>query len=245
MLAGAKAGDVVVIQYAGHGTQLPDGNGDEDGGLDEAWVPYDYNEGEFVIDDDLGALFDRYKGRDIQLVVFTDCCHSGTSTRFMPGAGAPQSSVHSRYMQVPRDIVELFQQKRGVAQSGARFGAKDSFGWEIHFAACQDAQSAYERDGHGDFTRATTKALVDAVRSATSYQTLADTIAQSFAGNTLQTPRLNAAPNKVQLPLFGATRGMAVASDGATPDGAAMAFGARIDQLTAAINKLSGKIDDL
>jgi len=245
VLAGAKAGDVVVIQYAGHGTQLPDGNGDEADGLDEAWVPYDYNEGEFVIDDDLGALFDRYKGRDIQLVVFTDCCHSGTSTRFMPGPGAPQSSVHSRYMQVPRDIVERFQQKRGAPQSGARFGAKDSSGWEIHFAACQDAQSAYERDGHGDFTRATTKALVDAVQSATSYQTLADTIARSFAGNALQTPRLNASRNEAQLPLFGATRGISVASDSATSDGAGIALGARIDQLTAAINKLSKKIDDL
>lgn len=245
VLAGANAGDVVVLQYAGHGTQLPDGNGDEDDGLDEAWVPYDYNEGEFVIDDDLGALFDRYKGRGIQLVVFTDCCHSGTSTRFMPGPGAPQSSVHSRYMQVPRDIVELFQQKRGVAQSGARFGAQDSSGWEIHFAACQDAQSAYERDGHGDFTRAATKALVDAVRSSTSYQMLADTIAQAFAGNTLQTPRLNAPSNDARLPLFGATRGLAVASDGAASDSTTMGLGARVDQLTAAINKLSKKIDDL
>ena len=92
VLGRAKSGDVVVIQYAGHGTQLPDGNGDEADGLDEAWVPYDYNDGEFVIDDDLGAMFDRYKGRGIELVVFTDCCHSGTSTRFMPAPGAPQSS---------------------------------------------------------------------------------------------------------------------------------------------------------
>ena len=245
VLSGANAGDVVVIQYAGHGTQLPDGNGDEDDGLDEAWVPYDYNEGEFVIDDDLGALFDRHKGRGIQLVLFTDCCHSGTSTRFMPGPNAPQSSVHSRYLEVPRDIVARFQQKRGAAQSAARFGARDSTGWEIHFAACQDSQSAYERDGHGDFTRATTLALADAVHFSTSYQALADTIGRAFAGNPNQTPRLNAPPRAEGLPLFGANRGLAAASGAATPDDAASAFGARIDQLTAAINKLSKKIDDL
>jgi Caspase domain/N-acetylmuramoyl-L-alanine amidase len=244
VLGRAKSGDVVVIQYAGHGTQLPDGNGDEADGLDEAWVPYDYNEGEFVIDDDIGALFDRYKGRGIQLVVFTDCCHSGTSTRFMPGPGTPESSVHSRYMQVPRDIVDAFQKKRGTSQAGARFGAQDSF-WEIHFAACQDSQSAYERDGHGDFTRAATKALADAVQAATSYSALGEAIAKAFAGNTLQTPRLNVVRTDAGLPVFGASRALTIAPDAATQDGATAGLGLRLDQLTAAIDKLSKKIDDL
>ena len=146
---------------------------------------------------------------------------------------------------MPRDIVQAFQQKRGVTQSGARFGAPDSIGWEIHFAACQDTQSAYERDGHGDFTRATTKALADAVQAATSYSALADTIAKAFAGNALQTPRLNALPNESGLPLFGATRGLVVAPDAAMSDDGTNAIGTRLDQLTAAINNLSKKIDDL
>ena len=242
-LTGANAGDLVVIQYAGHGTQLPDLNGDESDGLDEAWVPYDYNQGEFVIDDDLGALFDRHRDRGIQLVLFTDCCHSGTSTRFMPPPGAPQRDVHSRYLAVPRDIVELFKQKRGTAQAGARFGAADSLGWEIHFAACQDRQSAYERDGHGDFTRATTRALADAMRAPTTYAGLADGIAQAFVGNALQMPQLRAQADASALVLFAASRGMS--DDGSATDDPAQALNARIDQLAAAIKQLSQKIDEL
>ena len=245
VLAKSNAGDVAVIQYAGHGTQLPDLSGDEIDGFDEAWVPFDFNEGEFVIDDDLGALFDRHRARGIQLVVFTDCCHSGTSTRFMPRLGAPQMAVHSRYLAVPPDVVDRFKKKRGLSQSGARFGQQDSLGWEIHYAACQDRQSAYERDGHGDFTRATTQALADALRSPISYAELADTIAKSFASNSLQTPQLRALPDASALMLFGATRGAAMPKDASTPSGPAVDFGTRIDQLTAAVNALSKKIDEL
>jgi hypothetical protein len=245
VLTASNAGDVVVIQYAGHGTQLPDLNGDESDGLDEAWVPYDYNEGEFVIDDDLGALFDRHRDRGIQLVVFTDCCHSGTSTRFMPPPGAPQRAVHSRYLAVPRDVVDLFKQKRGTAQTGARFGAADSLGWEIHFAACQDQQSAYERDGHGDFTRATTQALADALRAPTTYAGLAAAVGKAFAGNALQTPQLQAKPDASAGVLFAATRGIAVATDRTAGGDPGASLEARIDQLAAAIQQLSKKIDDL
>jgi hypothetical protein len=244
LLTKSSAGDIAVIQYAGHGTQLPDLSGDETDGFDEAWVPYDYNYGEFVIDDDLGALFDRHRDRGIQLVVFTDCCHSGTSTRFMPAPGAPQTSVHSRYMSVSRDIVEKFKKKRGTEQSGARFGAQDSVGWEIHFAACQDRQSAYERDGHGDFTVASTRALADALRSAITYNGLASAITKSFAGNALQTPQLRAPAASAALGLFGATRGGAAVDVGAS-GAAASDLGARIERLTAAVETLNKKIDEL
>ncbi len=245
VLSRSVAGDVVVVQFAGHGTQLPDLNGDESDGFDEAWVPCDYGDGEFVIDDDLGVLFDRSKDRGIQLVVFTDCCHSGTSTRFMPPRGARQPDVRSRYMSVPRDVVELYKQKRGAARGGAAPAAQDRQGWEIHFAACQDQQSAYERDGHGDFTRATTQALADALHLPPTYAGLAETIARAFAGNALQTPLLRAGVDAQAMPLFAARRDVAVEPDAANAGDPAMALGARIDQLAAAVKQLSKKIDDL
>jgi hypothetical protein len=245
ILAASSTGDVVVVQYAGHGTQLPDRDGDESDGFDEAWVPYDFGDGEFVIDDDLGALFDRSKDRGIQLVVFTDCCHSGTSTRFIPPRGARQADVHSRYMSMPRDIVELYKQKRGATRAGARSAGPDRQGWEIHFAACQDRQSAYERDGHGDFTRATTQALSDALRAPLTYAGLADAVSGAFAGNTMQSPQLRATADSSALLLFGATRGGAVPPDATPPGDSAVVLGARIDQLAIAIKQLSKKIDDL
>ena len=247
LLAKSQAGDTVVIQYAGHGTQLPDLSGDESDGFDEAWVPYDYDHGEFVIDDDLGAMFDRHRDRGIQLIVFTDCCHSGTSTRMLLRAGAPQLASHSRFLQVPREIVDRFREKRAVGQSGARFGDKDSLGWEIHFAACQDKQSAYEHDGHGDFTQAVTRGLDNALHSPLSYQGLGELIANAFAGNSLQMPQLRALTQAGAGPLFGAPRAVAAGSAPAASVAASTQgdLAARIDQLTLAINALSKKIEDL
>ncbi|HQR10726.1 MAG TPA: caspase family protein [Casimicrobiaceae bacterium] len=245
ILAASGAGDVVVVQYAGHGTQLPDLNGDESDGFDEAWVPYDFGDGEFVIDDDLGTLFDRGKDRGIQLVVFTDCCHSGTSTRFIPPRGARHADVRSRYMAVPRDIVDLYERKRGAARNGVRSAGQDRQGWEIHFAACQDRQSAYERDGHGDFTRATTKAMSEALSAPQTYAGLADAVSDSFAGNTMQSPQLRAPPDAGALRLFAASRDVAVVPDAISQGDSSQMLGTRIDQLAIAIRQLSKKIDDL
>ena len=248
LLAGTSAGDIVTIQYAGHGTQLPDASGDESDGFDEAWVPYDYSDGEFVIDDDLGAVFDRYRGRGIDLVVFTDCCHSGTSTRVLLQPNAPQLAAHSRYLPVPREIVERYLARRGSEQAAARFGQADSLGWEIHFAACQDLQSAYEHDGHGDFTRAATSALASALGSPTSYDGLAASIAGAFGGNVLQTPKLRAQPASARLPVFRSSRLPASAdtrTDTMAGAGMQVDLGARVAQLSARIDALADKIDAL
>ena len=251
VLAKSAAGDVVVIQYAGHGTQVPDGNGDESDGLDEAWVPHDFEQGEFVIDDDIGALFDRFRNSGIQLVVFTDCCHSGSSTRLLFRSGAPELERHSRYMRVPPEIVARFSVKRDAGQSGARFGGQDSLGWEIHYAACQDRQSAYEHGGHGDFTSAATKAMAKVAGSSMTYQSLAGALEQAFSGNPDQTPQLRAPTGIGARPLFGSTRDIA---DGAASAGAPAtapassdigALIAATERLSAAVDALSKKIDDL
>ena len=163
LLAESRRGDTVVIHYAGHGTQLPDLNQDEGDGFDEAWVPIDYLSGEFFIDDDQGALFDRYRDAGIELVLFTDCCHSGTNTRAAFSRNAPQTRANSRYLAAPPDAVRRFRELRGGATRVAATGpAKaDALGWEIHYSACRDTQSAYEHDGQGDFTRALTALLGD------------------------------------------------------------------------------------
>ena len=61
----------------------------------------------------------------------------------------------------------------------------------------------------------------------------------------MQMPQLRALPDAGGLALFAATRGAAMLQDNSTPMGGAMDFGARIDQLTAAVNALNKKIDEL
>ena len=95
----AQKGDIVVFHFSGHGQQIQDDNGDEkDDGYDEAIVPYNARvrykpgvyEGEFHLrDDELDVLFNALRkklGKEGNLLVILDACHSGTATRGMAKA---------------------------------------------------------------------------------------------------------------------------------------------------------------
>jgi len=87
------AGDYLYIHLSGHGQQMADDNGDEEDGLDEAFIPYDaqfrYKPGRYegenhLRDDELEQLIDdirRPAGKNGNVVVVMDACHSGTGTR--------------------------------------------------------------------------------------------------------------------------------------------------------------------
>lgn len=87
--------DYVVVHYSGHGQQISDNvNKDEIDGLDEALVsikaPSRYYAGknytgeEHLRDEELGMFIDQIRekvGKDGQVLVILDACHSGTGTR--------------------------------------------------------------------------------------------------------------------------------------------------------------------
>ena len=70
----SKSGDFLAFHYSGHGTQVPDINGDELDGMDEAICLLDGN----VIDDDLKFTMVDQLPAGVKLRCFFDCCHSGT-----------------------------------------------------------------------------------------------------------------------------------------------------------------------
>jgi hypothetical protein len=253
LLAESRRGDTVVIHYAGHGTQLPDLNQDEGDGFDEAWVPIDYLSGEFFIDDDQGALFDHYRDAGIELVLFTDCCHSGTNTRAAFLRNAPQTRANSRYLVPPPDAVRRYRELRGDATRIASAGPAraDALGWEIHYSACRDTQSAYEHDGQGDFTRALTTLLGDVANRGGSYQDLATRLAGMFASNVLQSPGFRAQPQARNGALFGASaRAQHTTTDAGSVGAPAAAtapldLARRIDAIDAKLDALTRKFDQL
>ena len=86
LVEGTTPGDVAVFYFSGHGAVVPDDNGDEDDGLDEALGPHDLaplastvGEARVILDDELGRLVAQLEGRSV--VVIVDACHSGTITR--------------------------------------------------------------------------------------------------------------------------------------------------------------------
>lgn len=93
LVSASHTGDDVYIHFSGHGQQITDVHGDEDDGLDEAWIAYDacfaYEKGKYegqnhILDDDLNTILRNIRtqiGPNANLTVVVDACHSGGATR--------------------------------------------------------------------------------------------------------------------------------------------------------------------
>ena len=95
----AVPGDTLVVQYSGHGSFVPDENGDEPDGTDECLCPADIGRG-YITDDELFELFSA-AANGVQIVLIADSCHSGTITRFAPITTPPTvAATHAPQRQV-------------------------------------------------------------------------------------------------------------------------------------------------
>lgn len=190
LVTSARSGDVVVFQYAGHGSQVPDDSGDErEDDFDEAFVPVDYQSSGFLIDDDLGAIY-RELPPGVNLTLFMDCCHSGTNQRFAPAFQARGSGLERRYLPATAELVEIHRRHRAATRSARARPAGPEIGRENHFAACQDHEYAYEQNGQGDFTRHAAPHLAAAVTAGLGHRQFIDAVRARFGPRPRQHPRL-------------------------------------------------------
>lgn len=74
MLSGAER---MYLHYSGHGSWVPDQNGDEVDGRDECIVPLDHKEAGLIIDDQLRGLL-TFMNPKSKLTAVLDSCFSGT-----------------------------------------------------------------------------------------------------------------------------------------------------------------------
>src|SRR5579862_8544655 len=112
LMDGAKPGDVLVFHYSGHGAQIVDRNGDElSDHKDEILCMTDMdfrNPSTYIVDDELGALFDTLRA-GVRLVVIADSCHSGTITRAFSVAPPIE---HVRCLLPPVDLAYRFESQQ-------------------------------------------------------------------------------------------------------------------------------------
>jgi hypothetical protein len=198
LVTSSAPGDVIVFQFAGHGTQLPDVTGDEAGGdtpeRDEAICPYDFASGAFLIDDDVRAILDQLPD-GVNLTCFIDCCHSGTISRFAIGAtsgnGAAYTDRRPRFIVANPDMINAHRQfRRSIRshRSGASRGL--SLMKESVFSACLSSEVAWESAGHGDFTTHAIRALQSGTAGLTNEQFVERVIA-AFGTGARQHPVLD------------------------------------------------------
>ncbi len=187
----SRAGDVLVVQYSGHGTTIEDLDGDDleeaqrtGETRDEALCPVDFREGELLIDDDLGQLWDLLPER-VNLTVFFDSCHSGGGQRNIlePETGGPTRKARLVRM-TPANVAAYKAKRGGLPQATRSLDTERS----VYFGACQATELAFERDGQGDFTRIALPRVRESLTGTN--QQFFDAVLSDFGGARRQTPVL-------------------------------------------------------
>jgi hypothetical protein len=117
--------DVVVVYYSGHGSQIPDEDGDEETGYDQTIVPCDAGPDrscrEDVIDisdDEIYLLLEALAGRTQNINLFVDSCHSGSITRGLQDAEARDAGGRERYLPPATYKVEPRARTRDTRDTG-------------------------------------------------------------------------------------------------------------------------------
>ena len=215
LIRSSRAGDVLAFQFAGHGTQLPDLDGDEAGGdspgEDEALCPVDFDRGQFVIDDDLAAIFNTIPD-GVSVTVFTDCCHSGTITRFAlgtPTAGTSGNSVKKRFVTATPEMKAAHAAFRATLSGSRAAAARGTYDQarEVLFCACRSQEVALESDGHGHFTTHATRVLASGIGGLTNAD-FQNSVISAFGPNPRQNAELHcASPLRTSLLFAPATAG--------------------------------------
>ena len=199
MVTSSRTGDVVVIQFAGHGIFLPDLDGDEaneDSPEDEALCPVDFGNGAYLIDDDIRKIFAQTPD-GVNLTCFFDCCHSGSITRFAVGATGADTArgERARYLRATPERIEAhrrYRQDMGFTRAVGSRGPADMR--DVVFSACLSTEVALESNGHGHFTRRATEQLRNGINGVTNEQ-FHRNVVDAFGAARRQTPFLDCAPD--------------------------------------------------
>jgi len=213
LIGNAKKGDILLLHYSGHGSNVPDDNGDEADRRDEILCPTDLDWKDPLRDDWLRKTFNGLKP-GVSLTVVMDCCHSGSNTRAIQPPDAP---MLPRYLPNPWDIMaeESGRKLRGKVMSELRSSARASRKRsdivhadipELLVTGCRDTQTSADAYIGGSYNGALTYNLVAAIRAARgkiTYRELhAMVIEKLKKGKFDQVPQLEGRKDKFDLPFL-------------------------------------------
>jgi hypothetical protein len=158
LVHGARPGDQLIFHFSGHGSQAPDGSGDEKDFLDEILCPYDLDWRENVVrDDDLSRIFGPVPA-GVHVEVFLDCCHSGTGMRSLDGGYRKQ-----RFLAVPADVVPACAAMRSSKLVTKPIRPSRA---QVLWAACRSNQYAADAVLNGRYGGAFTTTLCNSIKAS-------------------------------------------------------------------------------
>jgi hypothetical protein len=178
LIANAQKGDIVVIHYSGHGSQMPDNTNDETDGEDETLVAYDSRLPNIfdISDDEINGLLAQLGEKTDNVTLILDSCHSGTGTR---GAGFVRSVEPDRRDPPPPPS---YARSAGETDAAAFRQLGSNF---VLLAAARSEQSSYEYDqGAGAYGGAFTFFLTEELGRAgggATYRDIMDKVTDQMA----------------------------------------------------------------
>jgi len=176
LIAKAQAGDIVVFDYSGHGSQMKDPSGKRISGLDETIVPYDSRDPDGKVFDisgtELHVLLVQVAAKTKNVTFILDSCHSGTLVR-----GARVRSIPADTRPAPPPSADVSAATRGVGPSDTpnapAFAA---------ISAASSRESAFEHFADGKDHGALTYFLAQQLRTSKAGATYRD-VMDSVIGN--------------------------------------------------------------
>ena len=210
LVAATGHDDIVVIHYAGHGSQMTDREGDEASGFDSTIVPFDTarapGENRDITDDEIHLKIEALAEKTAFTTLIFDACHSGTITR--DGFGAKARSVEP-------DLRPASELPPSPIPAGRSRGSRTvgPSGWMpladryVLIAGCRDEERAYEYRppecggavAHGALSYFLCQQLRQA-RPGTSYRDVFERVAALVnAENAIQHPQMEGRADRAVL----------------------------------------------
>lgn len=164
MTSRLKWGSRLVFTYSGHGTWVPDRDGDETDGRDEALYMADNN---LILDDDLQAVFNKLPIGSGSLIL-SDSCFSGTISRFASSAsGTPKFISPATFTNMTVDQVRSIEARTTSTPPRATASL---------ISGCSENEYSYDAwfgsRPNGAFTRAAIDSYVSGMSLASWYKAI-------------------------------------------------------------------------
>lgn len=178
LIDGAQPGDVLVMHYSGHGSQLP--SKAEADGFEEIICPVDLNWLDKVITDDTMRTIFNQVPNGVNTTLILDCCHSGTmldqtesldtGTKDLVAPIKGKARSKKRYMKPPAKIGNQLKNRDLVNWTASR----DVNATALLVAGCKANQTSADAFINGQPQGAATAALLKSVsaNSSISYRSL-------------------------------------------------------------------------
>lgn len=174
LLAGARAGDLLVFSISSHGTYIADVSGEEET-YDQALCPYDCAD-VLLLDDMLNELFSTlHKG--VHLTVICDSCFTGAATRVavaevIPGLKTPDDR-RVRFLS-PLLLGRSALENTWKAQPKSRVLYPQSWKQGILLRGCGDKEYSYDALMDAGYHGVMTYFAIQAIREASYKITYAE-----------------------------------------------------------------------